>query len=132
VGVLSIALALTACAASQREVAQNLGNQYVGKNVDALVSKFGPPANTFRMNSGEVAYVWNLASGTDFSINRNTGSGSARNFACKVNVITSPAGIVTKLSTEDESGTGGIVGALGVDVYGSECAQHLGMPRTQM
>src|SRR5262249_17997348 len=47
----------------------------------------------------------------------------------KVRVISSPAGIVTKLTTEDSSGTGGIVGAMGIDVHGSICARHLGMPR---
>ena len=97
------------------------------KNVDALVSEFGPPASTFRMNSGETAYVWQLSAVT--KINTNDGIGTAKTNYCKVNVISSPTGIVTKLTTEDESGTGGIVGLAGVDIYGSVCARHLGMRR---
>jgi hypothetical protein len=79
------------------------------------------------MNSGEMAYVWQLTSTT--AINTHEGSGTAKTYYCKVNVISSPAGNVTKLTTEDRSGTGGILGLTGVDIYGSICAKHLGMPR---
>jgi hypothetical protein len=92
-----------------------------------LVSEFGPPASAFRMNSGETAYVWQLTAVTD--INAEQGVGYAKTNYCKVNVIASPAGIVTKLTTEDRSGTGGVLGLAGVDIYGSMCARHLGMPR---
>ena len=54
-------IALTGCAATKQEVSDNLGNRFLGKNVDTLVSEFGPPASTFRMNSGEIAYVWQLS-----------------------------------------------------------------------
>jgi hypothetical protein len=101
-------VALPGCAATKQEVSANLGDRFLGKNVDALVSEFGPPASTFRMNSGETAYVWQLSAVT--KINTNDGIGTAKTNYCKVNVISSPTGIVTKLTTEDESGTGGIVG----------------------
>jgi hypothetical protein len=120
-------VALPGCAATKQEVSANLGDRFLGKNVDALVSEFGPPASTFRMNSGETAYVWQLSAVT--KININDGIGTAKTNYCKVNVISSPTGIVTKLTTEDESGTGGIVGLAGVDIYGSVCARHLGMRR---
>src|ERR1700682_1981187 len=51
-GIVALCVALGACAASREEVVARLGSQYVGQNVDALVVKFGPPANTFKMNSG--------------------------------------------------------------------------------
>ncbi len=127
IGVVA-AIALTGCAATKQEVVEKLDNTYVGKNVDALVSQFGPPASTFRMNSGETAYVWQLSSVT--SINTYQGSGTARTAYCKVNVIASPTGIVSKLTTEDVSGTGGLLGAAGVDIYGSLCARYLGIPRS--
>jgi hypothetical protein len=82
-------LALAGCAATKQEVSDNLGNRFVGKNVDTLVSEFGPPASTFRMNSGELAYVWQL-SGITY-INTDNGSGTAKTNYCKVNVISSPA-----------------------------------------
>src|SRR5262249_7560753 len=115
------------CAATKQEVAENLGSRFVDKNVDVLVSEFGPPASTFRMNSGETAYVWQLSAVT--LIDTDRGSGAAKTNYCKVNVIASPAGIVTKLTTEDASGTGGIAGLAGIDIYGSICAKHLGMRR---
>src|SRR5206468_9962532 len=51
--MMALCAALMGCAASLEEVATRLGAQYVGQNVDALVVKFGPPASTFKMNSGE-------------------------------------------------------------------------------
>ena len=100
---------------------------FLGKTVDSLVSEFGPPASAFRMNSGETAYVWQLSAVTN--INTDRGSGTAKTNYRKVSVISSPTGIVTKLTTEDSSGTGGILGLAGVDIYGSICARHLGMQR---
>jgi len=120
-------LALAGCAATKQEVSENLGNRFIGKNVDMLVSEFGPPSSTFRMNSGETAYVWQLSAVTN--INTNDGVGTTKTNYCKVNVISSPAGIVTKLTTEDASGTGGIAGLAGIDIYGSICANRLGMRR---
>ena len=110
--VILAAGALAGCAATKQEVSQTLGNRFIGKNVDTLVSEFGPPASTFRMNSGETAYVWQLSAVTN--INTDQGVGTAKTNYCKVNVISSPTGIVTKLTTEDASGTGGVLGAAGV------------------
>ena len=125
-GVLAV-VALAGCAATKQEVSGDLGNMFLGKNVDSLVSEFGPPASAFRMNSGETAYVWQLSAVTN--INTDRGSGTEKTNYRKVSVISSPTGIVTKLTTEDSSGTGGILGLAGVDIYGSICARHLGMQR---
>lgn len=119
-------IALSGCAATKQEVSGNLGNRFIGKNVDALVTEFGPPASSFRMNSGETSYLWQLSAVT--RVNTNEGQGTAKTSYCKVSVIASPTGTVTKLTTEDASGTGGVLGLVGVDIYGSVCAQHLGMP----
>jgi hypothetical protein len=115
------------CAATKQEVSDNLRNRFLGKNVDTLVSEFGPPANSFRMSSGETAYVWQLSAETN--INTNSGVGTAQTNHCKVNVISSPSGIVTKLTTEDSNRAGGS-GPIGSFVnIGSICAKHLGMRR---
>jgi hypothetical protein len=124
---LLIAFALASCAATKQEVSAVLGHTFIGKNVDALVSDFGPPASTFRMNSGEVAYIWELTSVTNIDV--QDGRGSARTNYCKVSVISSPTGVVTKLTTEDRSGTGGILGLAGIDIHGSLCANRLGIRR---
>jgi hypothetical protein len=121
--VLAVTLLAVGCATTTQEVAETLGSRFVGKSVDALVSEFGPPASTFRMHSGEAAYAWQLTAATN--INTNQGVGYAKTYYCKVNVIASPAGIVTKLTTQDMSGTGGVLGLVGVDIYGSMCARHL-------
>lgn len=128
-GLLSVALA--GCAATQQQVATKLGDQYVGKNVDALVVQFGPPASQYKMNSGDTSYVWNLTSVTSINVDsdRYGSSGTAKTYFCKVSVIASPTGTITRLSTEDSSGTGGLLGAAGVDIYGSVCARHLGIKR---
>jgi hypothetical protein len=118
--LLGALFVLNGCAATPQEVTERLGDRYVGKNVDALVGEFGPPASLFKMNSGETAYVWQLSSVTDIQTDR--GSGTARTQFCKVNVIASPSGVVNKLTTEDSAR-----GMLGM--YGSVCSQRLGMQR---
>jgi hypothetical protein len=125
--VFFAALALGGCLATTQEVASNLNDRFVGKNVDELVVGFGPPASTFRMNSGETAYQWQLSSVTQ--IDTYKGVGAAKTQYCKVTVIASPKGTVTKLTTEDASGTPGVLGAAGLDIRGSVCAQHLGIQR---
>ena len=108
---------LSGCLATTQEVASGLENRFIGRNADALVSEFGPPYTTFKMNSGETAYVWNLSALT--LIDTDRGSGTANTIACKVNVIASPMGIVSKISTEDVSNRWGE----------SFCAKRLGMQR---
>jgi hypothetical protein len=78
-----------------------LGDQYVGQNVDALVIKFG----TFKMNSGDTSYIWQL--GNQTNINSDRGSGIASTQFCKVSVIGFKTGIVSQLNTEDSNAGGG-------------------------
>jgi hypothetical protein len=118
-----IGLALSACAASRQEVATRLGDQFIGQNVDAMVLKFGPPTSTFKMNSGQSSYVWQLTSVTDISGDRNYAQAQSR--FCKVSVIASPTGVVTQLNTEDSNAGAGIYAAVGA--FGSICARRLGM-----
>ena len=127
-GFALLALALGGCAASREEVAARLGAEYVGKNVDTVVAKFGPPTSTFKMNSGQTSYQWQLANQTDIAVN-NRGSGYASTQYCKVSVIASPTGVVSQLNTEDSNAGSGIDAAVGV--YGSICANRLGMQRQQ-
>lgn len=98
------------CTGTRQEVVARLGDQYIGKNVDALVARFGPLASSFRMNSGETSYLWQLNAETSIDIdsNRYGSSCSATTNFCKVCVIASTAGIVKALTTEDASGTQGI------------------------
>jgi len=123
-GAIVLTVALAGCAASRQEVADKLGNQYLGQNVDALVVRFGPPASTFKLNSGETSYLWQL--GNQTNINTDRGSGSASTMYCKVSVIASPTGIVTRLNTEDANIYVGLTAAVGIE--GSLCAARLGIP----
>lgn len=124
---LALFAVLAGCAAGAPEVRARLGQEYIGRNVDALVVQWGPPTSMFKMNSGQSSYVWQLSSVTDIAMNR--GYGSASTYGCKVSVIASPTGIVSQLDTEDYnpggSGLIGLAGALGA--YGSLCGQRLGM-----
>jgi hypothetical protein len=126
-GVVALCAALCGCAASKQEVVARLGDQYIGRNVDALVVQFGPPTSVFKMNSGQSSYIWQLSAVTDIATDRGFGTASTR--YCKVTVITSPAGVVQQLNTEDQNAGVGVPGLLGV--YGSMCGQRLGMkPQT--
>ena len=124
-GIVALCVTLASCAASREEVSARLGQQYIGQNVDTLVVSWGPPTNTFKMNSGDTSYIWQLGDQTD--INTYRGSGAASTRFCKVSVVASKTGVVTLLNTEDSNAGTGISGALGV--YGSICANRLGMQR---
>src|SRR5258706_5505460 len=124
-GIVALGVALAGCAASREEVAVRLGSQYVGQNVDALVVKFGPPTSTFKMNSGDTSYIWQL--GNQTYIDTDRGSGIASTQYCKVSVIASKTGVVTQLNTEDSNAGAGLGSTLGM--YGSICANRLGMER---
>jgi len=123
----TLCVALAGCAASKQEVIARLGQEYVGQNVDTLVVRFGPPTSTFRMNSGQSSYIWQLSAVTDINTDRGYGTASTR--YCKVSAIASSTGIVQQLDTDDQNAGGGVPGLLGM--YGSMCGQRLGMkPQT--
>ncbi len=124
-GVAALCAALAGCAASKQEVVTRLGEQYVGQNVDALVVKFGPPASTFKMNSGDTSYIWQLGNQTNIVADRGTGVATTQ--FCKVSVIANKNGIVSQLNTEDANAGGGLYGVFGV--LGSICANRLGIER---
>lgn len=128
--VCALCLLLGGCYATSQEVRAQLGDEYIGKSVDTLVLKFGPPTSQFKMSTGETSYVWQLSSVTNIDLDRDRygSSGSATTKFCKLNVMASPANIVTKLTTEDSSA--GRREAIGnIDFYGSVCANHLGLRR---
>jgi hypothetical protein len=122
-GVVVLCTALGGCAASKQEVVTRLGQEYIGQNVDALVVRLGPPTSTFKMNSGQGSYIWQLSAVTDIATDRGYGTASTR--YCKVSVIASPTGVIQQLDTEDQNAGAGVPGLLGV--YGSMCGQRLGM-----
>jgi hypothetical protein len=124
-GIVVLCAALGACAASREEVSERLGEHYIGQNVDALVIDFGPPASSFKMNSGDTSYIWQLGNQTN-AVGGN-GAAIASTRFCKVSVVASKTGIVTLFNTEDSNAGGGIAGAVGM--YGSICANRLGMQR---
>jgi hypothetical protein len=115
------ALVLASCAAIKQEVIQQLGAQYVGKNVDVLVAQFGPPAATFKMNNGATSYQWQLS---NLSIAEGRrGSATGQTIYCKLSVIAAPNGIISQLNTEDSDLMDGPINV------GSICARRLGIER---
>src|SRR5947209_2042623 len=100
-GIVALSAALAGCAASSQEVVERLGARYIGQSSDALVREFGPPAATFKMQSGETSMIWQLTSITDIS--GGDGYAQAKTRACKVSVIANQRGIVEKLDTEDSN-----------------------------
>ena len=70
-GVVALCVALGGCYATSQEVRAKLGDEYIGKSVDALVVQFGPPTSQFRMSTGETSFVWQLSSVTNINVNRD-------------------------------------------------------------
>src|SRR5215204_3085664 len=103
--IAALCAVLSGCAASKQEVVARLGQEYIGQNVDSLVVRFGPPTSTFKMNSGQSSYVWQLSAVTDIATDKGYGTASTR--YCKVSVVASPTGIIQQLDTEDQNAGGG-------------------------
>jgi hypothetical protein len=120
---VALCATLAGCAASRQEVVARLGDQFIGQNVDMIVVQFGPPTSSFKMNSGQTSYIWQLTAETDIRTDRGWGTATTR--FCKVSVIASPTGVVQQLNTEDSNAGMGLPQAMGV--YGSICGQRLGM-----
>ena len=114
-GIAVLCAALAGCGAFTQEVARRLGAQYIGKSTDVMVKDFGPPTSSFKLQSGETSYDWQLDAVTSIR-----GADSSRAIAhtnfCKVTVISDTRGIVTDLRTQDAD-----------SMYGSICAQRLGI-----
>ena len=83
---------------------------------------FNDAADALRTGYVADRRVWQLGNQTD--INTYRGVGAASTQFCKVNVVATPAGIVTQLPTEDANIYTGLTAAIGVDV--SLCATRLG------
>jgi hypothetical protein len=111
------------------------GDQFVGKNVDAVVSRFGQPTGRKKMDGDQMFYVWELPP-MDWSGNKRTHAGQAGLYGdgltpgymsddprlCKISVTASPEGVVTQFIAEDLNGTGAPATTLGL--VGGVCAQR--------
>lgn len=144
-GIAALCVALAGCAGSPQGVASTsqYGNQFVGKDIDALVTQIGRPTRSKKMDDGQHSYVWELPA-TAASVSEQRlqsaygglyGDGSTPGYIsddprlCKVSVMTSADGIITQLNAEDSNGTGASSMTLGFNA--SICAQRLqGKPRT--
>jgi hypothetical protein len=143
--IVAICVALAGCAGSPQRAASTsqYGNQFVGKDVDALVAQIGRPTSSKRMDDGQGSYVWELgptkASGSDQRVQTADGGLYGDGYTpgyitddprlCKISATTSPEGIVTQLNAEDSNGTGAPSVTLGFNQ--SICAQRFGTkPRT--
>jgi hypothetical protein len=98
--------------------------QFIGQNVDMMVTRFGPPASSFKMTSGGASYQWQLAGGTD--IMGGNGIGIASQRYCKVNAIADHSGTVVDLKTDD---TGSATSYGYFTVMESLCAKRFGMKK---
>jgi hypothetical protein len=139
-----LCVALGGCAGSPQGVVSTsqYGNQFVGKDIDVLVAQIGRPTSSKKMDDGQHSYLWQLPASTvppDQRVQTASGGlygdGSTPAYIsddprlCKISVTTSPDGIITQLSAEDQNGTGAPSMSLGFNP--SVCAQRFqGKPRT--
>jgi hypothetical protein len=137
--IVALCAALGGCGASRQAVVARPADQLVGQNLDTLVARFGPPTSSSKIDNDQGSYVWQLGDAADSAGKPvpRTGYGGlygdgespsvvSQGYSplCKINIITSPTGTVTRASTEESNGTGAAVGIF--DVGGSICAQRLG------
>lgn len=58
--LIIISLVISGCATTQ-QVANRLGNQYIGKNFDEFVVKNGAPFNSYKLSSGDTVQQWSAS-----------------------------------------------------------------------
>ena len=136
--IVGLCTVLSGCWSSGQDVTTSTrpGDQFVGKNVDAVVARFGNPNGRKKMDNDQTMYVWELAAaelpanqrsytgqGGLYGDGRTPGAMSDDPRICRISVTTSPEGIVTQVSAEDSNGTGAPARTLGLT--GSVCAQRL-------
>jgi hypothetical protein len=136
--IMVLCAALGGCWTSGQGVATSngTGDQYIGKNVDAVIARFGNPAGRKKLDNDQLAYVWELPA-TDLPENQKIFKGNAGLYgdgltpgaisddprSCKLTVTTSLDGTVAQFNAEDLNGTGASKVTLGL--IGSVCAQRL-------
>jgi hypothetical protein len=129
---------LGGCWTSGQEVASSnrSGDQFVGKNVDAVAARFGKPTGRKKLDNDQMMYVWELAA-TDLPGNQKAQTGDGRLYGdggtpgamsddprfCKLTVTTTSEGIVTQFSAEESNGTG--APSMSIGLIDSVCAQRL-------
>ena len=135
--IMGLCAVLGGCWTSGQDVATSAryGDEFVGKNVDAVVAKLGKPRGRKKMDGDQVTYFWEFAAG-DLPANQKSYTGQGGLYGdgqtpgamsedlriCRVSVVTSPEGIVTQFSAEDSNGTNARM-ALGS--AGGFCSQKL-------
>ncbi|OIQ70342.1 hypothetical protein GALL_480460 [mine drainage metagenome] len=138
--IVALCAALGGCAGTWQQTTStsHAGDQFIGKDVNALVAQIGRPTSSKRIDDGQASYVWELAAAADSANDRRIHTGNAGLYGdgytpgyisddprlCTISVITSSEGIVTQLKAEDSNGTGAPAVALGFN--GSICAKRLG------
>ena len=135
--IAGLCAVLGGCWTSGQEVATSsgYGDQFVGKDVDAVVARLGKPTGRKKMDNDQMTYVWEFAA-AEVPANQRSSTGQAGLYGdgqnpgamsedlrtCKVSVVTSPEGIVTQFSVEDFNGTGS---KMTIGISGSFCRQRL-------
>lgn len=144
--IVAVCAALGGCGAMWQDATtttrpgdQSVGQNFVGQNVNSLVTQFGKPISKKKMDNDQTSYVWELEAATDSAGNERTHTGQAGLYGdgrtpgymsddprfCKLSVTASPEGVVTQVNTEDSNGTG--APAMTFRINGSICAQRLAM-----
>jgi hypothetical protein len=137
--IVALCAALGGCGALQQEVvAARPNEQFVGQKVESLAARFGPPAQSKRMDDGQAFYLWQLNDATNAAGDHGVFSGSGGLYGdgrtpgyisfdprfCKLSVMASPEGIITQFTAEDLNGTGAPTVTIGIGK--SICAERLG------
>ena len=106
VGVLLLG---SACVSTQ-SVVDRFGEEWIGKNFDEFVLRYGTPYKRFELQSGDVVYTWNsgtvsmqMPTSATTNVYGNTahtqvyGGGNIDMF-CEMQFVTNPKGIITEVT----------------------------------
>jgi hypothetical protein len=138
INIVVLCAALGGCGTSGQggTTSNRTGDQFIGKNVDAVIARFGNPSQRKKLDNDQLVYVWQLLA-TDLPENQKSFSGYGGLYgdgltpgaisddirSCRLTVTTSAEGNVTQFNAEDLNGTGAPKATRGL--VGGVCAQRL-------
>lgn len=110
--ILTFVFVISACSTTQ-QAADKLQSDFIGKNFDEFVVRYGPPYKKHELNSGDLLYLWNSGvksyampqtttiqgaiSRYSYSETATTTGGGAIKVYCELQIVTSPNGTIKEI-----------------------------------
>jgi hypothetical protein len=102
-------------------------DRLLGSSIKSLMTRYGLPARTTKLEHDKAAYHWQLKATLVFD---EGGDSRTEDFQCNVTAITSPRGTVIKLLTDVPDAAARVLAAVGA--FGRLCEKSFGAKSSRL